>query len=200
LISLLIKPKEKKAPISAPSGFGLSMSKQEIELENLYNEEVIRLLEASIIKSGFVIPDKIPEIILKIREKTVAFGRVNTKTIFDGEDFLTVDEKKRLGLNTRMKYSKKFIEYFEPSAFKVIEPKSFVSCVHLDAYHRVSRKKELINLAKIGVEKVKIIPDHDCAKIKRLKKVHNISEVPDLPLDGCDQPFCICYYQGIIPR
>jgi hypothetical protein len=43
---------------------------------------------------------------------------------FEGDVVLTVKEKKALGLNSRMKYSKKFIEYFEPSVLKSIEPKA----------------------------------------------------------------------------
>ena len=81
---------------------------------------------------------------------------MNTKIAFDGDSILTVDEKKKLGLNTRMKYSKKFIEYFDPESFKTIEPKDTLECMHLDAFYRVSRKDDLLNYKKEGFKKVKI--------------------------------------------
>ena len=129
---------------------------------------------------------------------------MNTKIAFDGDSILTVDEKKKLGLNTRMKYSKKFIEYFDPESFKTIEPKDTLECMHLDAFYRVSRKDDLLNYKKEGFKKVKIDAIRDCLtcdKAKRLRgKVYRIEEVPELPLPGCDSPYCRCTYQPIIHR
>lgn len=130
------------------------------------------------------------------------FGRVNTKDAFDGDVFLTVEEKRALGLNTRMKYSKKFIEYFDPSIFKTIEPKDALECMHLDAFHRVSRNNDLIKFKKLGfIKQIKIVPvgdAFDCKRIKRFTKIYNIEEVPELPVPDCDAPCCRCYYQPII--
>lgn len=183
---------------------GIPMTEEEIELERQSNEEVLRKLEASIVKSGLFRAETIPDLLAKLRGASVPFGRINTKVAFDGETVLTVKEKKALGLNTRMKYSKQFIEYFDPSALKVIEPKATLECLHLDAFHRVSRAKQLLTLKKLGfVKQVKIVPTgdgDDCAKIKRLKKTYRIEDVPELPLPGCDVPFCRCWYEPIIPN
>ena len=178
------------------------MTEQEVELERLANEEIIKLLEVSIITSGFFRAEKIPELIAKLKGGAIPFGRTNTKVAFEGDVFLTVEEKKSLGLNTKMKYSKKFIEYFDTSAFKAIEPKSTLECMHLDAFHRVSRKKQLLGVRKLGfVKQVKIVhtgDEGDCGKVKRLKKIYSIEEVPELPLPDCDARFCRCMYQAII--
>lgn len=186
------------------AGFGIPMTEQEVELERQSNEEIIKLLEASIITSGFFRAEKIPELIAKLKGGAVPFGRTNTRVAFEGDNFLTVEEKKVLGLNTRMKYSKKFIEYFDASAFKVIEPKASLERMHLDAFHRVSRKKQLIRLKKQGfVKQVKIVPTGDggdCGRIKQFKKIYGIEEVPELPLPDCDAQFCRCMYQAIIPE
>lgn len=185
------------------AGFGIQMTEQEIELERQSNEEIIKLLEGSIITSGFFRAEKIPELIAKLKGGAIPFGRTNTRVAFEGDTFLTVEEKKALGLNTRMKYSKKFIEYFDTSAFKAIEPKATLECMHLDAFHRVSRKKQLLRLKKLGfVKQVKIVPTGDggdCGRIKRFKKIYSIEEVPELPLPDCDARFCRCMYQAIIP-
>ena len=67
----------------------------------------------------------------------------------------------------------------------MIEPKSTLECMHFDAFHQVSRKNELLKLKKLGfVKKVKIVPDDECRRIKRFKKIYNIEEVPELPLTG----------------
>ncbi|MGD1081975.1 MAG: hypothetical protein ABR881_26960 [Candidatus Sulfotelmatobacter sp.] len=142
------------------SGYGIPVTEEQVELERQSNEEVIKLLEAKIAASGFFRAEKIPELIAILKEASIPFGRVNTRVAFEGDVVLTVKEKKALGLNSRMKYSKKFIEYFEPSVLKSIEPKATLECMHLDAFHRVSRKKELLRFKELGfVKEVRIVPD-----------------------------------------
>jgi len=176
----------KKFSGSINSEFGIPMTKQEVKLERQFNEEVMKLLETSITASGFFRLEKIPELISNLRDGSIPFGRVNTKVVFDNDLFLTVEEKKMLGLNTRMKYSKKFIEYFDPLAFKTIEPKITLERMYLDAFHRGSQKNELLKLKKLGfVKKIKIVATgdgDDCKKIKRFKKIYNIEEAPELLL------------------
>lgn len=202
----LIKRSTKHSKKSKTSivGYGIPATQEEIEIERQSDEEVMKLLETSIIASGYFRADKIPELISILRTGSVPFGRTNTKVAFDGDSFLTVEEKRKLGLNTRMKYSKKFTEYFDPTSFKTIEPKSTLECMHLNAFHRVSRKKELLKFKKLEfVKKVKIVAvgDHlDCKKINRLRKIYNIEEVPELPLPGCDAPVCRCYYEALISK
>ena len=106
------KSTTKKSSSSINSGLGIPMTKQEVELERQSNEEIMKLLEASITASGFFRSEKIPELIANIRGSSIPFGRIDTKLVFDDDAFLTIEEKKMLGLNTRMKYSKKFIECF----------------------------------------------------------------------------------------
>ena len=183
---------------SIEEGFGNPMTDQEVELERRFNEDIMKLLETRISTSGFFKAEKIPELMAKLRGASVPFGRIDTSAAFGGEGILTVAEKKALGLNTRRKYSKTFVEYFDPSAFKTIEPKAFLECMHLDAFHRVSRKKEPLSLKKLGfVKKVKI--HGDCERMKQFKKMHRIEEVPELPLPGCNAPFCPCWFEAMVP-
>ncbi len=179
--------------------FGITPTPQEIEVARQLNEEILQLLEERIIASGFFRVDKIPELMAKLRGASIPFGRTDTKIAFSGDETLTVKEKKALGLNTRMKYSKTFIEYFDPSAFKTIEPKATLECMHIDTFHRVSRKKELLDMKKLAfVKQVKI--HGECESIVRFKKIHRIEEAPELPLPDCDAPFCPCWYEAILER
>ena len=125
------------------------MTDQEVALERQWNEEVMRLLEAKIAASGFFRSERIPDLMAALRGGAVPFGRTNTEIAFDGDKFLTVEEKKALGLNARMKYAINFIEYFDPSSFKTIEPKSTLEHMHLDAFFRVSRRKTLFPLRNL---------------------------------------------------
>jgi hypothetical protein len=184
------------------SGYGIPVTEEQLELERQSNEEVIKLLEATVAASGFFRAEKIGELIAVLRGASFPFCRVNTRVAFGGDVFLTVKEKKALGLNSRMKYSKAFIDYFEPSVLRSIEPKAALEGMHLDAFHRVSRRNELRRFKELGfVDRVKIVPcedERDCGAIKQFKKIWRIEEVPELPLPGCDAPYCRCMYEPIV--
>ena len=184
--------------------YGIQPSKKEIELERRSNEEIIQLLENNIISSGLFKKDRVPELIGKIRGVTVEFGRVNTKLAFEKDEVLSLEEKKSLGLNTRSKYSKFLIECFEPSRINEIDPRVVLENMHLAAFHKISRKKELQKFKNLGfVKKVKILPagdEDDCQKIKSCKKVYSINEVPELPLPECNAAYCRCCYEAVVPK
>lgn len=173
-----------------------------LEKERQDNNEVMRLLEADIRASGLFRAEKIPELVSKLRAASGPFARVNTKIAFGGESNLSVQEKRALDLNSRMKYSKAFIEYFDPATLKTTEPKSVLEGMHLNAFHRVARKRDLVNFTELGLVKhVKIVPvgdARDCNEIKRFKKIHDLNRVPDLPLPGCTAPYCRCMYEPIL--
>ena len=192
----------RKADDAVTIGFGIQMTEEEIELERESDAEIMKLLEDSVVKSGYFRRENIPELMGTLRKGSAPFARVNTKAAFDGDAYLAVQEKRMLGLNTRMKYSKKFIGCFHPASFKTIEPKATLECMHLDAFHRVSRQKELTKLKKLGfIDQVKISPvgdSRDCMKIQKLKKIYSLNEVPELPLAGCDSPYCRCMYVPIL--
>jgi hypothetical protein len=52
-------------------------------------------------------------------------------------------------------------------------------------------------MKNLGLKTVKIEDcgdERDCSKIKRLKKVWPIDQVPDLPLPGCTAKYCRCSF------
>jgi len=181
--------------------FGISMTDDEIEHERQFNENVFDLLESKMRSSGYFKGDKIDILLKLIKDNSKPFSRINTKISFEGESLLSVEEKRNLGLNTRMKYSTEFIDCFNQSSFSEIEPKSALECMHLDAFHKMSRKREIEKFKQLGwVKKVRLNPDNDCCRAKKLKKIYEIDAVPDLPLPNCEEPYCRCFFEAIIPK
>ena len=99
------------------SDYAIPVTAEQIEQERQTHEEAMRLLEASMVASRFFKAEKLPELLAVLRGGFHPFSRINTEAAFRGDDLLTVEEKRALGLNTRMKYSRAFIEYFDPSVF-----------------------------------------------------------------------------------
>jgi hypothetical protein len=184
-------------------GYGIPATTQMLDAERQDNEEVMKLLESTILASGLFVAEKVPELVAKLRGASSPFARLNTKVAFEGNEILTVEEKRALGLNTRMKYTKDFTEYFDPGILKTIEPKAILLNMHLSAYHRVARQRDLLKLRDLGfVKQVTIVPvgdAGDCGKVKRLKKTYSLEAVPELPLPDCTAPFCRCMYEPVIP-
>jgi hypothetical protein len=177
--------------------YGIPATPKMLESEIRDKQEVMNLLESLIRASGLFKADRIPELMDKLRKGAIPFGRANTNMAFEGDEVISIEEKRKLGLNTRMKYTKDFIGYFVPEKLAGIEPKSILSNMHLDAQFRVARRRELAKLKKSGIAKIEILPSgtvHDCDKIKGLRKIHNIDKAPELPLPGCDAQYCMCDY------
>lgn len=182
--------------------YAIPVTAEMLQQERQDNDEVISLLEANIRGSGLFRTEKIPELVAKLRGGSSPFTRVNTTIAFQGDKLLTVEEKRALGLNTRMKYSKAFIEYFEPTDLKTTEPKSVLEDMHLSAFHRVARKRDLVKFRELGfVKQVKIVPVgdiRDCNEIKCFQNIHDLDRAPDLPLPGCTARYCRCMYEPIL--
>lgn len=180
-------------------GFALQMTDAEIEEERGHNEKVLQLLRKRVAESRFFRRERAASLIDALRKGSVAFGRVNTKVAFGTGDFLTVREKKELGLNTRMKYSRQFIEYFVPETLVGTEPRSILENMHLDAFHVVARAKEIQKLRRTGlVNQVKLEPG-DCRCVISAKKIYSIDAPPELPLKGCNSAFCTCWFSAVLP-
>ena len=200
-IAFLFRPMKRARPVEplAKASFDLEMMPYEAAAERKADQEILILLERRIVSSGFFKQERVGNLIAVLKSGYVPFGRVNSHIAFKG-DPLTVEEKRRLGLNTRRKYSRQFIDYFRPESLKNIEPHSVLESMHLDAFHRVSRKKHLRRLKGLGfVTHVKISADTECNRMSSSQS-YPIESVPELPVQGCTAPYCRCMYEAIIPR
>ena len=132
-----------------------------------------------------------------IRGSTRPFARLTMDAPYTG-NVLSKAEKQGLGLNTRMKYTAGFVAFFDAAALRIIEPKSTLADMQLDAFHRASRAFDLRKFKTFGfVKEVRVNAINGCAKTSKLKKKYQLDEVPELPLAGCDT-LCLCYYEPII--
>lgn len=181
-------------------GFGITPTPKLTRSEREKNKRMFDLTEQSLRECDLIIPEKIPEMMEKLTGGHKAFDRVPNAKAIEGKTSLTVNEKKALGLNTRMKYTHAFLEFFVTEKLAGSEPKSIVSTIILNAFHKASREAELKEFRAHGfIKQVKINCDPDaCPQVKRLKKIHGIDAVPDLPLAGCKEDLCMCYLSPII--
>lgn len=209
LLAIYLISRRKRRPAwsmqtTTKGGYAIPATAIMLDAEHRDNDEVMRLLEIAIRASGIFRIESIPELVSKLRGGAEPFARVNTKIAFEGEEILSVEQKRMLGLNTRLKYSKAFVSYFDPACLKTIEPKSALENMHLSAFHHVARKRDLLQFRELGfVQRVRIVPvgdARDCGEIKRFKKVHDVNEAPELPLPGCKAPYCRCMFEAIISQ
>jgi len=169
-----------------------------IEEDLRFKARQMELLEVRIRDSGLYRIEKVPELMDKLSGK-VPFARNSNGGGFGGDTFLSLAEKKALGLNTRAKYSHEFIACCEPSMFSAHDPKQFLEGLRIDVFHEASREKDIAKYKSMGfIKRVKINTVSPCAKVKRLKKVYVLNEAPHLPLPGCDVGHCMCFYSAVI--
>jgi hypothetical protein len=140
--------------------------------------------------SGFFKPDKMVEL-QNLIDNSILIGHGYIDP-FSYDDLLSLEEKKELGLNTRLKISRQMVSFMTEKGLALKNPKDAVKNMCLKNFHAVARKYELIRMKDAGIEKVKILDcgdERDCSKIKRFKKIWPIDQVPELPLPGCTSAY-----------
>ena len=156
------------------------------------------ILEKLLLESQLFHTEKIPLMMAKFRSTQRPFQRMPSHKVLEGKTMLTVDEKKSLGLNTRMKYSHDFIELCQIGRFKDTEPKAALDTILLNAYHRSSRNKTIKELRlKEFVTGVKVV-SMGCSAATKLDKIYALDQVPKLPADSCDEGCCMCYFEPVL--
>lgn len=65
---------------------------------------------------------------------------------------------------------------------------------------RIQRSYDLKRWDALGIARVKITPGQPlaCSKVQRIRKIHPIDSVPEIPLAGCSAKFCSCLYSPLI--
>ncbi|MDN7724900.1 hypothetical protein [Burkholderia gladioli] len=163
--------------------------------------EITARLRRRIEASGLVHMDRVPELVALIAND--GRQRTNISRAVDGDTLLSVDEKRVLGLNTRMKYTREFISFFRPEAIVGKEPRSELSGIQSAVVSEVGRLRSLERFRRIGCERVRIEPlgdPEECSAIKRHRKVFPIADVPTLPLARCRADVCRCMFVYELPE
>jgi hypothetical protein len=192
----LLRPRRRSSP------YGLQMTPAEVEDEKRIRSDEMRTLEEMLRRAPFVHANKVDLMMARMRDQSAPFARLRSEPRFEDDRLLTVPEKKALGLNTRMKYSAQFIECFDPAFFDRIEPKAELRSMHVNAFHRAHRLKQLAEFRRTGVVKfvrVDCVGDaDDCEAARKLRKRFALDQAPDLPLAACDVDECRCGYKPVL--
>lgn len=166
------------------------------------NAATLALFRDMIGKEKAIKPEKIIEILSVISPHIRPFGRVDIDHIFKNDEVISLEEKRRLGLNTRAKYSRRLLSFFNTEALGGAHPLEILQRAMYDAANRILRKTELARCRKFDVRAVNIRMMYPCPAIRRLRKRWPIDSAPELPLPNCDKQragdFCVCWYEGII--
>ncbi|WP_258181376.1 hypothetical protein [Burkholderia multivorans] len=191
------KEAPREMPAARPNPVAIEPDAEMIREAREAADEVTRLFQARIEASGFFVPEKIPELVSKVRGNIGLFQRSSTDGATRGGEPLSVEEKRALGLNTRMKYTREFIEFFRPEVLPTIEPKSLLAGMQDAVSFEVSRRRTLMRFLRVGGGFVTVEPFGDpdaCAAVKRLRRRLPLEEVPELPLPKCDADVCRCTF------
>lgn len=181
---------------NSTDSIGIRLTGKALETENRKYAEVADTTITEANESGFFKDEFLP--ILSEKIKSISKLGYGYSDPFDKTDYLSLEEKKFLNLNTRAKYSRELINGLtEKGILEAGKNKDFVKVMFLRNFHKISRKYELLRLKELGLNKVAISncdDERDCKAIKRLKKHWNIDEVPELPLPQCTADYCRCMY------
>lgn len=180
---------------NSENSIDIKLTGERLETEKRKFKEIAENTISAVENSGFFKPEFLPVLSEKIRENTqIGYGYIDP---FDKTDYLTLEEKKALCLNTRRKYSRELINALTEKGLSSENPNELLKNIFQQNYHKVFRKYELDNLKAMGIQYVEILDcndERDCKAIKRLKKRWAIDEVPELPLPQCNAKYCRCSY------
>lgn len=161
------------------------------------NQELLALFTEEIEATDVLIESKKSELVSILILFVDSAQPFDVSRIFKDKTPLAPQEKKELGLNSRKKYTKEFLEYFETDKLTSC-PKDLVNEMYQRASQELYRRKSLrrISETKIGKYRISYIDDsHSCSKCKEEKgKLYLPDELPKLPLEGCTAKVCRCSY------
>ena len=128
------------------------------------------------------------------------------KDILKTQNKLTVDEKKLLGINTRLSITKELIEVLNERGLKTHYPKSIISNLYHRAFFSKSRHDEM-NKLRSGLLIDKVIlrssggGGGDCEWCQSNQDIEFSVHIPIEKLieENCScDPYCYCYIQSVI--
>jgi hypothetical protein len=161
-----------------------------------------KILESSIKDSGhFNAANVGPLMTILSQERRHSYGKLAHSALeYGGPNytFLTAQEKKALGLNTRKTYTRELVSFFNPKSLGVMEPKSLLYDLKAGAFYRTARTFSLAKMRKLGfIKRVSVQCSDGCAAIQRAERTFTISGAPALPLAECDRT-CACTYAPVM--
>lgn len=182
---------------SRENSLAIEMTPEMIKEEENKYDSIYNLFNESLVKASFVRKESIPTLLELFKKHSGPGLHFSFDRLFKNDPSISLEDKKKLGLNTRKKYSSRLIEIIVFEELQDRCPKELLEGLYLNAWHKIHRQEELKRMKSVGVKQVRILDcgdERDCKKIKRAKKIFPIDEVPELPIEGCNASYCRCSY------
>lgn len=153
------------------------------------DEALVRLLSASTLFK----PEKRDVLLQHLR------GSDNLHKV---EPFLSADEKRALGLNTRAKFSTAFVDCLTHAGIAHDDPKRALAVIGHLAFSRAARAHTLRSLRELGFKRLEILDCNDERDCNWIRKNENrfqpvTADIEALIEQNCDAEYCRC---TIVPR
>ena len=150
-------------------------------------------LKAEIYKSPFIKPEARDRVLEDL---------VNRQSLRDAPE-LSTDEKKRLGLNARLKITQAHLDDLTPAAFAV-DPKKAVTAIYHRAFHKHARRSELARKRNAGITAYRPASAKDqreCSWCLGMsgKLIPIAQDFDDLAEGNCTCEYCRCCLMAHIP-
>lgn len=128
------------------------------------------------------------------------------KDILRTQNILSVNEKKSLGINTRLSITKELVEVLNAEGLKTHYPKSIISNLYHRAFFAKSRHDNMKKFrSSVSINKVILISsgggggDCDWCKLNQNIEFSVHKPIEKLIDENCNcDPYCYCYIQPII--
>lgn len=166
-------------------------------------EDKVRALLSDFLRTSPAFKNEsIPGLIARCKKGYQRGGRLNFKEVFDDGEYLTAEQKRKIGLNTRMKFSKYFVSTLSDEGIASADPKQLFKNLYLQASNIIWRESELEDMKDSGIKFVTIMTLDGANGCKCSKKIDGkrfpIDSAPVFPLPNCDSPHCLCSYNAEI--
>jgi hypothetical protein len=147
-----IEPDKISAPIlipTSPNDFGIKLDSEGQRQENEKFREIADSVIDEIVNCGFFKQEKIPFLAEKINKITVpGYGFSDP---FSYDDFLSLEEKKALGLNTRQKFSREYVDCLSSTGLKQENAKDIIKNIWYRKFSAVQSKYNRLTMEAVGI-------------------------------------------------
>lgn len=136
---------------------------------------------------------KAKDLINLLKSNVHPFERIDTKKILNQGISLTAQEKRDLGINTRLKVNKEFLNYINLESIDKTELFGFITEAEFYGRARAWSERE-INRAKKLKASLKLNVNKDsCPQSIDAERTYSVKQAPLLPLPTCGKK-CLCIY------
>jgi SPP1 gp7 family putative phage head morphogenesis protein len=149
--------------------------------------------------SDFYKADYWPEVLARIN-KNYQFGAftgglIRDRDVFPANAVLSPEEKRRLGLNPRMKIPREMADFMTPYGLQQDNLKTIISDMALKYSRIIENQEALAEYKKNGVKYVELRCINDSRTCEDCRqKSGKVYLIDDAPREHCTNKYCRCLY------